>query len=172
MSLLKKFLIGIVLVAVVAFTAKEVFYNKKASGAIKQQGHQFYYYPKLNTYYDVAANNFYYTIDGGETWIVKKPATPDAPNTLGEKVTFYSQTPEVWTDNALHVQQYGGVMIDYAKEDSIVKMAAVKDSLEQEKAVAMQTEQQEPEVKGKFLKKLRQKIKKKWKERDKEENNH
>jgi hypothetical protein len=168
MSLLKKFLLGVILVAVLAFTAKEVFYTKKAVATVKQEGSRFYYYPQLNTYYDVTANNFYYTLDGGETWIVKKPASPHAPNTLGQKVVFFSQTAEVWKDNALHIEQYGGSMVNYVKEDSLIREAALRDSSEKPKLAVVETVEKEPEVKGRFLKKLRQKIKNRLKDRDKE----
>jgi hypothetical protein len=160
MSLLKKFLLGIIVIAVLAFTAKEVFYKKEKVVVKEQTSFKFYYYPQLNTYYDFAANNFYYTVDGGETWIVKKPTESNTPESLGEKVTLYSQSPEVWKDNPFHLQQYNGTLINYAKQDVVVAEPIAADTTQ------LNTQEKEPEVKGKFLKKFRQKIKKRFQKDD------
>lgn len=163
MSLLKKFLLAVGVIAVLAFTAKEVFYKKEKPVVKEQTSYKFYYYPLLNTYYDFSANSFYYSVDGGETWIIKKPTEGNTPESLGEKITLYSQSSEVWKDNPFHVQQYHGTLINYTKEDVAVAEPLVRDTMQ------ITEEEKEPEVKGKFLKKFRQKIKKRFQDPDKKD---
>lgn len=163
MSLLKKFLLGIVVIAVLAFTAKEILHKKEKPIVKEQTSYKFYYYPQLNTYYDFTANSFYYSVDGGETWIIKKPTEGNTPETLGEKVTLHSQSPEIWKDNSFHIEQYNGTLINYAKEDVAVAEPITKDTTQ------INGEEKDPEVKGKFLKKFRQKIKKRFSDPDKKD---
>jgi len=166
MSLLKKFLLGIVVIAVLAFTAKQVFYKKEKTLVTEPTSYKFYYYPQLNTYYDFTGNSFYYSVDGGETWIIKKPTETNAPETLGEKIILYSQSPEIWKDNTFHVQQYNGKLINYVKQDVPVVESVKTDTTQK---IAEAEKEKEPEVKGKFLKKFRQKIKKRLQKSENED---
>jgi len=153
-------LLGIVVIAVLAFTAKEIFYKEKKTSSKEPTSYKFYYYPQLNTYYDFTTNSFYYSVDGGETWIIKKPTETNTPETLGEQVTLYSQSADVWKDNAFHVQQYNGKLINYVKQDVPVVETVKVDTTQK---ISEAEKEKEPEVKGKFLKKFRQNIKKRLK---------
>ncbi len=112
-SLMKKLLLIIVVVILMGFAAKEILTSRKAATPTEASGYKFYYYPKLNVYYDATQNNFVYTVDGGINWQTKKPASKDLPEKLGEKVTIYSPDPDVWIQNSLHRKQYEGVATNY-----------------------------------------------------------
>lgn len=95
------------------FAIKEFISLRQPAGVPEASGFKFYYYPKLNVYYDATQNNFVYTVDGGLTWQTKKPASPDLPEKLSQKVTIYSPDPDVWIHNTEHRQQYKGVSTNY-----------------------------------------------------------
>lgn len=78
--------------------------------------YKFYYYPELNVYYDFKGQSFLYTLDGGETWLEKQPASRDLPEKLSKKVLIKAASREVWIDNELHRQKYSGVASDFLKE--------------------------------------------------------
>jgi len=162
MTLLKKFLISVLIIAVVAFAASRLLQKKQQPVVQKDPTYKFYYYPQLNTYYDFTTNSFYYSVDGGETWIIKKPTEPGAAEQLGEKITLYNASPEIWQDNALHVQQYNGTLVDYSKEVEVAVAQPVKQDTTQEIAAV----EKPAEVKGKFLKKFRQKVKDRFGKKD------
>ena len=79
---------------------------------------KFYYYPSANVYQDVS--NSQYAYDSSGTWVY----TQQLPESimLGEnprKVIVYHDSPDVWTDNKIHVVKYknGVVKKDKVKKD-------------------------------------------------------
>ncbi|ANE52725.1 hypothetical protein [Flavisolibacter tropicus] len=112
---MKKLVIGIIILLLIGFAVKEFISLRKPTIEPEVSGYKFYYYPKLNVYYDATQNNFVYTIDGGMTWQTKKPTSPDLPEKLSQKVTIYSPDPDIWTHNSEHRQQYKGVSTNYVQ---------------------------------------------------------
>ncbi|MDB5193960.1 MAG: hypothetical protein JWQ96_3523 [Segetibacter sp.] len=76
-------------------------------GLTGQAQRKFYYYPTSNVYYDVAQQRYVY--QKGSNWT---PVTtlPSGIN-LGrsQRYIVYSQTPEVWNQNQIHVKKYKAV---------------------------------------------------------------
>lgn len=67
---------------------------------------RFYYYPASNVYYDVANKRYIYPDNG--TWVTRS-ALPSRRAVLGtNRVTVYSETPQVWRYNAAHKAKYRG----------------------------------------------------------------
>src|SRR5579875_2496794 len=76
-----------------------------ASQAQAQKKMKFYYYPSANVYYDIAHNQYAY--DSSGLWVY----TPELPNTISvnknsKKVMVYSDNPEIWKDNKVHVLKF------------------------------------------------------------------
>lgn len=112
---MKKLVLGIIVLTIMGFAVKELITSRKATNEPEASGYKFYYYPKLNVYYDATQNNFVYTVDGGVTWQTKKPSNADLPEKLGQKVTIYSPDPDAWVYNSKHRQQYKGVATNYVQ---------------------------------------------------------
>lgn len=167
---MKKVAIGIVLLVVMGFAAKEFIASKKTIAAPEQAGFKFYYYPKLNMYYDATQINFVYSVDGGHTWQTKKPTKQDLPDKLSEKVTLYSPDPDAWIYNSQHRQQYKGAYTNYVqrREDTAqyVSEPVVKkeDSAKESRKKAIENEgQQKDKKEGSWFKRLKDKFKKGFK---------
>jgi hypothetical protein len=112
---MKKLVVGIIILIAMGFAVKELIDARKPTRDSEASGYKFYYYPKLNVYYDVTQNNFVYTVDGGMTWQTKKPTSPDLPEKLSQKITIYSPDPDLWIHNTEHRQQYRGVSTNYVQ---------------------------------------------------------
>jgi hypothetical protein len=91
--------------------------KKQSPTANAENPYKFYYYPKLNTYYDFQHGDFVYTLDGGETWLKKKPANSQLPEKLSRKVMITGPIPEVWLYNEEHRQRYHGINTNYLTKD-------------------------------------------------------
>jgi len=134
---------------------------------IEPQGYKFYYYPKLNAYYDFSRDSFVYTFDGGQTWLSKKPASDSLTSSLGDKVLFYCPIPQAWLSNAQHRQQYNGVLADFIDEKALAVEAAERERIlaKQKTATAEKVDSPELKKKDNFFKRLKGKLKR----RDKKE---
>jgi hypothetical protein len=64
---------------------------------------KFYYYPASNVYYDLSQKQYVY-LDGSNWTPVR--SLPAGLNVGRSKYVVYSQTPEVWNQNAAHVKKY------------------------------------------------------------------
>ena len=123
---MKKLVFGIIVLILMGFAVKELLTPRNIKKEPEASGFKFYYYPKLNVYYDATQNNFVYTVDGGVTWQTKKPASTDLPEKLGEKVTIYSPDPDAWVYNSRHRQQYKGVTTNYVQRpEDTAKFVAI-----------------------------------------------
>lgn len=112
---MKKLIIGLLILLAMGFAVNELLSSRKPTKGSEASGYKFYYYPKLNVYFDATQNNFVYTMDGGMTWQTKKPTRPDLPEKLSQKITIYSPDPDVWIHNTEHQQQYKGVSTNYVQ---------------------------------------------------------
>ncbi len=88
----------------------------------KQQ--EFYYYPDMNLYFDVAKNNFIYSLDGGVIWDTIDAKSGKIPTTLGNKIVLNSASDSIWKDNAIHREKYGGYIYNVIDDDSTDTSAA------------------------------------------------
>ena len=71
---------------------------------VQAQHLRFYYYPKSNVYYDPAHKQYIYSSNGSWTTVQTLPASVTVKG--DRRVVVYSQTPEVWQQNATHVEKY------------------------------------------------------------------
>ncbi len=101
-----------------------VFISCNEAGLGKKQ-FEFYYYPSKNIYYDVANNQYIYSVDGGKTWTLFKPKTNNEPATLGNKQTIYSDDEQPWKLNEVHRKQYNGTVISIADADTVAQQQDV-----------------------------------------------
>lgn len=92
---MKQFIAAVLLIAAIAFSPEADAQRKK-----------FYYYPASNVYYDVANKTYIYS--SGGTWVTRR-AMPSRAAVLGtDRITVYSETPQVWRYNATHKTKYRG----------------------------------------------------------------
>ncbi len=70
----------------------------------------FYYYPKVNVYYDALYSNYIYFLDSGKTWDSMFDKLKKMRTTLGKEVITDSLLNEVWKANELHRKPYGGTL--------------------------------------------------------------
>ena len=96
------------------------------TGFIKKQ-FVFYYYPSKNVYYNVANNQYTYSVDGGRTWYSFKPTSNTEAATLGGKQIINSDNEQPWNINEIHRKQYNGTLISVADADSIAQPDVVSD---------------------------------------------
>lgn len=168
---MKKLVLGIFVLIMMGFAAKELLSPRNTKTEPEASGFKFYYYPKLNVYYDATQNNFVYTVDGGVTWQTKKPTSTDLPEKLGEKITIYSPDPDAWIYNSKHRQQYKGVATNYVQRpEDTAKFVAVATPPKEDTATVVKQETvnksnaEENKKKGSsWFNRLKEKIKKGFK---------
>lgn len=168
-SLMKNVAIGILILLLVGFAAKLFLSPKVSAPQPEPTGYKFYYYPKLNVYYDATQDNFVYSVDGGVSWQTKRPLDQRVPDQLSDKVVFYSPVPNAWIYNAEHRDQYKGVLSNFVvqKEDTaqvvVDTLSKKEDTHQRKKVVEVPSEEKK---KGGFFKRLKEKIKKGFKKRE------
>jgi hypothetical protein len=164
---MKNVAIGIIILIIMGFAAKELIISK-ATTEPEPTGYKFYYYPKLNMYYDATQNNFVYTVDGGLTWQTKKASAQNLPEKMDEKVILYSPDPDAWIHNTSHRQQYNGVYTNYVQRREDTARFIPEPVLKREDSVstdstARQAAVEKEEKGGSWFKRLKAKIKKGFK---------
>ena len=88
---------------------------------------EFYYYPSKNVYYDVANNQYTYSVDGGKNWNFFKPASSAEPSALGGKQIIHSDNEQPWKINEIHRKQYNGTLISIADADTVTQTDVITD---------------------------------------------
>lgn len=78
----------------------------------------FYYYPKVNVYYDATRANYIYSLDSGKTWDSMVDKLNKVPTTLGKEVIIDSPLSEVWKANEMHRRLYGGTLLNIISADT------------------------------------------------------
>ena len=78
----------------------------------------FYYYPKVNVYYDATRANYIYSLDSGKTWDSMVDKLNKVPTTLGKEVIIDSPVSEVWKANEMHRKLYGGTLLSIISADT------------------------------------------------------
>lgn len=81
---------------------------------------EFYYYPKKNVYYDFSNHKYFYSLNGGKSWDSLQNLNEKDPGTLGEKVTLYSSTPDIWRQNNQHRKEHNAVLYNIIAGDGVM----------------------------------------------------
>ena len=114
--------------------------------------YQFYYYPNVNMYYDVAAGQYIYSLDSARTWNTINEISQEKPATLGNGVVLYSDQKQVWKQNEEHRVQHNGSMFNIPETKT--KLASVEGEVKERKVARKPTVQQAEEPKKKGLAKF------------------
>ena len=99
------------------------------------QKFEFYYYPARNVYYDLSNSRYIYSLNGGKTWDTLYKKMDSEPATLGKKQIIYSRIANPWDSNAVHINRYGGILLDVPDVDS----NAVRDIVVAERKSTVKT---------------------------------
>jgi hypothetical protein len=121
---------------------------------ITQKKFEFFYYPQLNVYFDVAAREYFFSLDSGKTWDSVYSNTNAEPATLGNKQILYSDTHAIWDSNEEHLKQYNGhaINIIYSDTVSVTQDEVTDRKTKKIKSVTADTKQ--PEKKPGFFQRL------------------
>jgi hypothetical protein len=138
-----------VLMAAVAVSCKQ---------EVKKGKYEFYYYPKVNMYYDVADQQYLYSLDSARTWTFIADTTTQDTATLGNKEIVYSDAKDIWKQNEEHRQQFNGTIFHIVSPADEVT-SAQNDVRERKVAVKKPVVQKPAEEKkktkvGRFLQKI------------------
>jgi hypothetical protein len=125
---------------------------------VKKGKYEYYYYPSVNMYYDVADQRYVYSIDSARTWVTLEDTASEALSTLGDKEILYSDSKDVWKQNELHRQQYhGSILHIVSPADEAAKVQNdVRERNVPKKTVAQKPADEKPKKKGigRFFQKL------------------
>ncbi len=119
---------------------------------------EFYYYPKSNMYFDVAKNNFLFSLDGAKTWDTLNAFAQQEPEVLGDKVVLYAANDSIWLDNEAHRRAYNGKLYNIFDFDTITISGTGVVTEKVKKKVIPSSPKVEDEKPKKGLKKLLNKI--------------
>jgi len=122
---MKVFLSYLLLIVSLGFISINISCNNNNSGDGQSL---FYYYPKVNVYYDAARANYIYSLDSGKTWDSMPYKLNKLPGTLGKEVNIDSPASQVWKANEMHRKLYGGTLLNIISADTgtVVKRASPK----------------------------------------------
>lgn len=95
--------------------------------------HEFYYFPKANTYYDVQAKKYIYSLDSAKTWNLINNEFDQIPSTLGDKQVIMSTTDSIWKYNAAHRNTYHGRIYSIIKANNGMPSSASPDARDKPK---------------------------------------
>ena len=115
---------------------------------------EFYYYPSRNVYYDVTNSLYLYSLDGGKTWDSLQVNSNKEPATLGTKRIVYSTSHDVWKDNAQHIHEFNGQVINITGNDSSSLQTDLAADRKMKKAKTPAINTPKPEKKPGFFKRL------------------
>ena len=89
--------------------------DKKAT--VPQQ--RYYYYPKANLYYDSKSLEYIYSLDSARTWVkVKAAGDQQSTAALGDQVVIKETSDEIWLENEMHRNMYGGNLYNVITRDT------------------------------------------------------
>jgi len=128
------------------------------AGENKKGAFEFYYYPKVNMYYDVTSSQYLYSIDSAKTWTVITDTSQQGQASLGEKHVLYADRRDVWRDNEQHRNTYHGSILNIvsATNDLPADEGTVKERKALVKKPATKAAEEEKPKKGigRFLQKI------------------
>ncbi len=119
--------------------------------------YEFQYYPSVNMYFDVAQQQYIYSLDSARTWNTLKGTTEEKAASLGTPATVYSDEKEIWKLNEAHRQQYNGTIFNVAGNSSVA--GNLDEPVAERKVQKKAVRKSAPAVKerkglGKFLQKV------------------
>lgn len=111
---------------------------RKSGKKPAQQSTTYYYYPKVNVYYDVANGTYIYLADDGKTWQSAKQVADKLGGGMGKKAVLINPPLPVWKSNEHHRMIYSTALYasakDFRKTTPAKTPAAVKKPAEVKKA--------------------------------------
>jgi hypothetical protein len=120
-----------------------------------KQSVTYYYYPKVNVYYDVAHSIYIYLAEDGKTWESAKQVSDKLTTGMGKKAVLINPPLPVWKSNDHHKMVYSTALYaaptDFRKDPP--KPPPVNKSAEIKKVEAQKTEKKESGVE-RFFKRL------------------
>jgi hypothetical protein len=125
-----------------------------------QKQFEFIYYPSRNVYFDVANKLYFYSLDGGSRWDSLQVTGTNQPAIPGPQQTIYSTTPDILANNAQHLRQYNGTVMNITGNyaDSINGELVAERKIKKVKATpaitASSGEEKKTEKKPGFFKRL------------------
>lgn len=138
-----------IVIATIGITLCLIFF---ACAQKKAAPRQFYYYPDLNLYFDVAANNYLYSLDGAVTWDSIHAEASNFSTHLGDKILITADTDSIWKDNTRHRDKYGGyiynIMIDDSTDTSGKDVVTEREIVKKKGSVVKKDEEKIKERKG------------------------
>lgn len=81
-----------------------------------QQSATYYYYPKVNMYYDVANSVYIYLSPDGKSWQSAKQITDKISTGMGKKAILINPALPVWKSNAHHKLVYSTALYASAQD--------------------------------------------------------
>lgn len=83
--------------------------------------HRYYYYPKANTYCDAKSFEYIYSLDSGRNWLkMKTSAERNTPPALGEQILIKETDDDIWFENEMHRNMYGGKLYNVITRDTVL----------------------------------------------------
>jgi len=112
MKLLLKVLFGCLL----AVAGIVVLSARKTGNQEPVQTHTYYYYPKVNIYYDVNKETYIYLAEDGKTWQTAKQVSDKLTTGMGKKAVLNNPPLPVWKSNEYHRMVYSTSLYASAKD--------------------------------------------------------
>ena len=112
-ALFKILFLGVLAAAGIFTLSARKSAGKKSS--IKQSS-TYYYYPRVNMYYDVANSVYIYKAPDGKSWESGKQITDKVTTGMGKKAVLINPPLPVWKSNAHHKMVYSTALYASAKD--------------------------------------------------------
>ena len=117
---------------------------------------EYYYYPSTNMYFDVAKNNYIFSLDGSKTWDTIDATTQNEGVALGEKLVIKAWPDSLLINNEVHRKTYGGLLYDVLDGDTseVSATEVVTEKVVKAKPLKKEGEEKPKKGLGKFLSKI------------------
>ena len=87
----------------------------------------YYYFPQKNLYYDIQSRLFFYSLDGGKTWMNTVNKTANEPVILGEKVQLSSNEKLIYKYNDEHRKLYKGILYNFNNDNAAANGGSISE---------------------------------------------
>lgn len=123
-----------------------------------KQSSTYYYYPKVNMYYDVANSIYIYLDTDGKTWQSAKQITDKLTTGMGKKAILINPPLPVWKSNEHHKMVYSTALYasskDFRKSPPKTSTVTSKPNTEAKKPEAAQQQEKKESGIERFFKRL------------------
>ncbi|HEY0679309.1 MAG TPA: hypothetical protein VGD17_13555 [Chitinophagaceae bacterium] len=89
---------------------------RKTAKKEQVQTHTYYYYPKVNMYYDVSKGTYIFLAEDGKTWQSAKQVSDKLNTGMGKKAVLNNPPLPVWKSNEYHRMVYSTSLYASAKD--------------------------------------------------------